>query len=276
MHPVFRFFNTKPRPLMVFLCAPWIYDKTNHFTTVKTAVNTRAKGLIHVYYTTDRGPEGRSCSIAVRFAPREETEKRNLWTNAKPLPCFDSKLVDVTITSLMRDDGQRSMFWQNRLEGVTLDESNEVLNGIEEPYYDRVQPPKNVAYTNPPSTPMDESWKALTVVHLNDKNFREVVSQADFVLVMFYAPWCPHCKKMRPDFVKAAEELSSEGLSVRMAFLNCLENPEVADEYGIVGFPTVKLFRKGKVVSEYNGSRTIEDIKGFVKDFHSKGERPTL
>lgn len=75
---------------------------------------------------------------------------------------------------------------------------------------------------------------------------------------------------MKPDYVKAAEELKAEGFQGQMAMLDCTVNPQVAEEYKISGFPTIKLFIGGKVVSEYEGKRTPEDIINFMK---SRGKK---
>lgn len=74
---------------------------------------------------------------------------------------------------------------------------------------------------------------------------------------------------MKPDFTKAAEELKSEGVPVKLAMFNCVANPETAEEYEISGFPTIKLFKNGKPVKDYKGKRTVEDIKKFVKEMHN-------
>lgn len=70
---------------------------------------------------------------------------------------------------------------------------------------------------------------------------------------------------MKPDYIKAAEELKAEGFQGQLAMLDCTVNTQVAEEYKISGFPTIKLFINGKVVSEYDGKRTPEDIINFMK-----------
>lgn len=83
---------------------------------------------------------------------------------------------------------------------------------------------------------------------------------------------CGHCKKMKPNYTQAAEQLSASGFKGRLAMLDCTENPEVTEEYEISGFPTIKLFRNGRIIREYTGKRTIEDLVNFMKNAHKEKE----
>ncbi|KAF7266973.1 hypothetical protein GWI33_019754 [Rhynchophorus ferrugineus] len=127
------------------------------------------------------------------------------------------------------------------------------------------------ASNTPPPTPKQEQWILdPSIIKLDEKNFKDELKRNNIVLVMFYAPWCGHCKRMKPDYMAAAKQLQSEGIEKCMAMVDCTENPELAEEYGIQGFPTIKLFKNGKFVTDYDGKRTIEDIKLFVKKYYRK------
>lgn len=60
--------------------------------------------------------------------------------------------------------------------------------------------------------------------------------------------------------VKAAESI---GGVVSMGTVNCDDEKELAQEYGIRGFPTIKIFSKGKVVDDYQRGR---DARSIVDD----------
>lgn len=106
------------------------------------------------------------------------------------------------------------------------------------------------------------------VLTLDHSNFSDTVSKHNFIVVEFYAPWCGHCKKLAPEYEKAASQLSSHDPPVVLAKVDANEeaNKELASQYEIRGFPTIKILRNGgKIIQEYKGPREADGIVEYLK-----------
>ncbi len=95
---------------------------------------------------------------------------------------------------------------------------------------------------------------------LDIKNF-EKETQNKKVLVDFYAGWCSPCKAIAPKL----EELSKEQSEVEIVKVNVDENPQLADQFGIRGIPTLILLDNGKVLGSLSGNVPKEDILKLIK-----------
>ncbi|KAK4393738.1 protein disulfide-isomerase [Sesamum angolense] len=122
-----------------------------------------------------------------------------------------------------------------------------------------------VLLSGSPVTAEDEVEKVLTLDH---SNFSDVVSKHSFIVVEFYAPWCGHCKALAPEYEKAASILSSHEPPIVLAKVdaNQEKNRELATEFEIQGFPTLKILRNGgKTIQDYKGPREADGIVDYLK-----------
>ncbi|CAI9265048.1 unnamed protein product [Lactuca saligna] len=100
------------------------------------------------------------------------------------------------------------------------------------------------------------------VLQLTPSNFKsKVVNSNSVVLVEFFAPWCGHCQALTPIWEKAASVL--KGVAT-VAAIDADANPTIAQEYGIKGFPTIKVFVPGKPPVDYQGAREAKPIAEFA------------
>jgi protein disulfide isomerase len=105
---------------------------------------------------------------------------------------------------------------------------------------------------------------SVDVKALTDATYDTTLAENDHVMVKFYAPWCGHCKRLAPDYEKAADMLKEKGSKAVLAEVDCTVEKDTCSKNEVRGYPTLKFFEKGNFVEKYSGKRTAEDIVDYI------------
>jgi len=107
------------------------------------------------------------------------------------------------------------------------------------------------------------------VVQLDVHNFDEIVlDPSSNVMVTFTAPWCGHCKKLKPHYEQIATTfLPEKNCVIANIQADDQKNTAISMKYEVTGFPTIKFFSKdNKEPIDYDGDRSEEAIVKFLNE----------
>ena len=101
----------------------------------------------------------------------------------------------------------------------------------------------------------------MTPVVITKDNFESEVLKAEgTVLIDFWATWCGPCRMLSP----IVDEVASEHTDVKVGKSNVDEQPELAQQFGIMSIPTLIVFRNGQKVNESIGLIPKEKVEELI------------
>ena len=98
-------------------------------------------------------------------------------------------------------------------------------------------------------------------VKLTRDSFRDrVTSTLEPWFIKFYAPWCPHCQKMAPNWAEMAKEMKGV---LNVGEVNCDVEHNLCKDMHAQSYPTILFFRGGERI-QYDGLRGVGDFISFA------------
>ncbi len=102
----------------------------------------------------------------------------------------------------------------------------------------------------------------MAVITLTTENFEKEVLKSDKpVLVDFWAPWCGPCRMVGP----IVDEIARESTDYKVGKVNVDEQPALAQKYGVMSIPTLKVFKNGYITQTAVGARPKAAIEQMLK-----------
>jgi len=88
----------------------------------------------------------------------------------------------------------------------------------------------------------------------------------DAELFFFFTEWCPHCQKAKPVWESLKSEVDGQMINrYRVIFreVDCDKDEKLANEFGVEGYPTIKLVKDGQVI-EYDAKPDKDILVQFL------------
>jgi len=111
--------------------------------------------------------------------------------------------------------------------------------------------------------------EAMSAVDLTETNFKEQVGSGPH-FIMFFAPWCGHCKRLAPTWEElAVKHNKAEEKEVTIGKVDCTQQTALCSAQDVTGYPTLKFFKSGFEKDDgvkYRGQRDLKTLEKFIQE----------
>lgn len=102
----------------------------------------------------------------------------------------------------------------------------------------------------------------MAAMNINSKKLKEMIENGKTFLVDFWAPWCPHCRKINPAYEQIAEQYAGV---LEVVKVDMDEDDKLWSELQVELIPTLRLYVDGKPVA----STVAPESKAAIDEFLS-------
>ena len=100
----------------------------------------------------------------------------------------------------------------------------------------------------------------MSVLVVTKDNFSDILKSEKTVLLDFYADWCGPCKMVSP----IVDEIAQENPQYLVGKINVDNEPELANEFGVMSIPTLVVIKNGEIVNQSAGARPKQSILAML------------
>ncbi len=93
-------------------------------------------------------------------------------------------------------------------------------------------------------------------------NFHSIIQSDTPVLIDFHATWCGPCHTLAPILKEVKDELGSQ---VKIIKIDVDKNQVLAQNYKVLGVPTLILFKNGKQLWRQSGVVPKHELLSLIK-----------
>ena len=111
------------------------------------------------------------------------------------------------------------------------------------------------------------AYRLYLSTHMQSEGFTTNVN-SDYSFVMYYADWCGHCQRAKPEFKRLGSTKTIGGKTVSIVAVNADENKALCTKKNVQGFPTIHLYDpSGTLVQEYSGERKLDSFEQLLSQY---------
>ncbi|MFB6209413.1 MAG: thioredoxin [Candidatus Nanohaloarchaea archaeon] len=97
---------------------------------------------------------------------------------------------------------------------------------------------------------------------IDSGKMEEIENSGDTWVIDFWAEWCGPCKKMKPRFEEASEEIES----VNFGKVDMEEHQELGTQNGVRALPTMIIVQDGEEVARTSGAMQKDELKQWIRE----------
>ena len=97
---------------------------------------------------------------------------------------------------------------------------------------------------------------------LTDSTYEKAIKQYKYLMIFFFAPWCPHCKTFEPEYQSAAADLKKD--NIYLAKIDGSTDKKASQKYKVSGYPSILFFINQEPI-EFEGGRSKKELINWIK-----------